>query len=332
MGQIKEPPKAGGPAKPTKSQMSRFGASTSAPRRTVPVILVVGVAALLLIAGAILLTRQPTGSSGQPPAVALTPISNLQASDYHSLVVDPKDADRVWFGSHTGIQESTNGGHTWTPLAGMSGDAMSMSWPVSDATTVYIAGHNVFKRSTDGGRSWQDVRTDLSGTDLHGFAVDPANGKHLLALVVGAGLHESTDGGDHWQPVPAQPPGATGALAVALGNSPDPPTLYAMTGLGVMRSQDAGKSWHPANGELPQGQDGVRALLSVPGKTQELYAGTSNGLYHTNDAGSTWQQTVLVGRDIIALAASQSGTLRVYALAADGAVFRLEGTTLGSTQ
>ncbi len=329
MSETKEPSKAGSANRTVNKTASQRNARRPARTLSLPAILVAGAAVLLVALGVLLLTRQSTGSSGPTPTGALSPVANLQASDYHSLAVDPTNADRVWFGSHNGIQESTDGGHTWSPLAGMSGDAMNMAMPATIPAAVYVAGHDIFKRSIDGGRSWQDVKSNLPGTDMHGFTVDPANGKHVFALVVGVGLNESTDGGDHWQPLPAQPPGATGALAVASGN---PPALYAMTSLGVMRSQDAGKSWHPANGDLPQGRDGVRALLSVPSKSQELYVGTANGLYHTNDAGATWQQAGLAGENIIALAASQSGPQRVYALTASGAVFRLEGAALGNRQ
>ena len=300
----------------------------------VPTMLAAGVAAvlLLLVAGVIFMAGQPSSSVERAATGSLSPVANLQASDYHSLVVDPKDADRVWFGSHTGIQESTDGGRTWHVKAGMSGDAMSMARPVSDPTTIYVAGHDIFKRSSDGGSTWRDLSTDLPGTDLHGFAAEPADGKHVYALVAGAGMFASTDGGDHWQPLAAQPPGATGALAVATDNASKSSTLYTVTGLGVMRSQNAGGSWHPANGDLPQGRDGVRALLAVPGKPQELYAGAANGLYHTGNGGSTWQRVALEGQDVVALAASQSAPLRVYALSAAGAVFRLEGAALGNNQ
>jgi len=208
----------------------------------------------------------------------------------------------------------------------MSGDAMSMAIPPTDPSRVYIAGHDVFKRSTDGGRTWQDVQTDLPGTDLHGFAGDPGDAEHIYAMVAGQGLFESRDGGSKWKSLVAQPPGATGPLTVAAGS---PAALYAATSLGVMRSKDGGQSWHPANSGLPQGQADLRALTSIPGQPQELYAGTTNGLYHTEDGGTTWQQVGLSGQLLVALAASQSEPLRLYALSADGAVYSLEGALLG---
>ncbi len=320
--------KANTPAvRPGKPALSNRGTPLPPPRTlSVPLIggLAVAGVALVLLALFVFGGQQSKPATSSPVG-QLLPVSTLKATDYHSLVVSPTDPQRVWFGSHSGIQESKDGGRTWQPLGGMSGDAMSMAISSADPNRVYIAGHDVFKRSTDGGRTWQDVQTDLPGSDLHGFAGDPGDAQHIYALVAGQGVFESADAGNKWKPLAAQPPGASGPLTVAAGR---PATLYAATSLGVMRSKDGGQSWHPAGSGLPQGQADVRALTSVPGKPQELYAGTTNGLYHTKDGGTTWQQAALSGQLLVALAASQSEPLRLYALSADGAVYNLEGTAL----
>jgi photosystem II stability/assembly factor-like uncharacterized protein len=277
---------------------------------------------LLLVAGALLLANR---SSGPAAAGGLAPIATLNAPDYHSLSVSPQDADRVWFGAHNGIQESADGGHTWQPLPGVSGDAMNIARPLADPARIYMAGHEIFQRSTDGGRTWQAMRTNLPDMDMHGFAADPADAQHLFTFVVANGLFESSDGGARWLALPAPPADPAGAIAVVTGR---PLTLYAATTAGVMRSPDGGKSWQPATAGLTEGNSSVRALLAVPGQPQELYAGTIDGLYHTKDGGISWQPAGLAGLRIAAIAASQSGPLRLYVVTAEGAVFRLEGPTL----
>ena len=291
----------------------------------VPVPLAVGVLAAALVVAAFLLFNRPGDRPDGGAAAQLQPISSVSAPDYHSLAVSPSDPDRVWFGSHGGIQESADGGKSWRPLGSVSGDAMSLAMPGGELSKVYMAGHDIFKRSVDGGKSWVDVQSDLPGTDLHGFAADPTDANHLYALVVGHGLLESRDGGDRWQPMPAQPPGPVGALAAAPG---EPPSIYVLTGLGLMRSQDGGKSWHRKDTGLPEGDKGVRAIAPAPQKPGELYAGTGNGLYRSTDEGVTWGRIALAGQDIFAIAASNSEPLRVYALAAQGAIYRLEGDVL----
>lgn len=281
-------------------------------------------ALLILGIGAWVLANRQAGPGGGA-ANQLTPVSTLQAADYHSLAVSPEDADLVWFGSHSGIQESTDGGRTWRALDGISGDAMSMARPPAEPSRAYIAGHDIFKRSTDGGRIWEDVKTDLPGTDIHGFAADPTDADHVYAIVAGQGMFESRDGGDKWQPFVAQPPGALGGLAIVPG---EPPTLYVVTQLGVMRTKSPGNSWHVAKLGLPERSEGAAAILPMPGKPEQLYAGTGKGLYFSNDGGVSWRAAGLSGRPVVALAASQSGPLRVYALSSNGSFFRLEGEAL----
>ena len=53
-----------------------------------------------------------------------------------------------------------------------------------------------------------------------------------------------------------------------------------------------------------------------------------NGLYRSTD-GATWQAAGLAGQKVLALAASATSPLRVYALTDAGRVFRLEGADLG---
>jgi photosystem II stability/assembly factor-like uncharacterized protein len=308
-------------------------ASRTPPATTIQVpprlgaVVLVALVVVLGVGAYMLFTR--SGQHAAPLTGQPTPVSRVQGADFHSLAVSPADPDLVWFGSHQGIQESADGGKTWRPVSSASADAMSLARTAADGRKAYMAGHDVFKSSTDGGKTWLDVQTNLPGTDLHGFAVDPATGMHLYSLVVGAGLFESTDGGYTWQPVPTQPPGAYGALAARAGGAGNPSTLYVATQFGVMRSPDGGKTWHRKDSGLPEGERGARALTAVPGKPGEWYAATGDGLYHTADDGTTWEQTTLLGQDLYALAASSGEPLRVYALGSQGEVYRLEGAALG---
>jgi photosystem II stability/assembly factor-like uncharacterized protein len=291
---------------------------------SVPPALVLIIGFLAVVGAGLMFFTIGAGNTSSPTEPQVSPISTVQGQDYHALAVSPTDPDHVWFGSHSGIQESTDGGKSWHPLPGVEGDAMSLARPAADPNVVYMAGHDIFKRSLDGGKTWQDVRTNLPGTDLHGFAANPANAQHLFALVVGHGLYESVDGGLNWQPLLAQAPGASGALAVAVGS---PPPLYVMSTLGLMRSLDGGKSWHRKDTGLPEGR--ANALLAVSSQEQQWFAATADGLYYSSDEGTTWRRVALANQELVALSASPSEPLRVYALSAQGALFSLEGPALG---
>jgi hypothetical protein len=73
------------------------------------------------------------------------PIATHDAPGFHSLLVDPRDADHILFGSHAGIQESRDGGKTWDQGNLLNVDAMSMTTNANAPDTLYVAGHDVFR-------------------------------------------------------------------------------------------------------------------------------------------------------------------------------------------
>ena len=102
------------------------------------------------------------------------PIASLNAPDFHSLLLDATNPDRLLFGSHAGIQESNDGGFTWSQGGLSNQDAMQLTSSPTAPLTVYATGHDVFQVSFDGGITWQPQSHNLPGTDIHGFAQDRA--------------------------------------------------------------------------------------------------------------------------------------------------------------
>ena len=146
---------------------------------------------VVVAAGAVLLAREQATGGGEavdPPAQGLP-----HTPDYHSLLVDPDDAERLLLGTHVGVYESGDGGETWH-FAGLEGkDAMHFAR--EDDGTIWVAGHNVLERSEDGGRTWKSARPQgLPNLDIHGFATDPVN-PTVYAAVAGEGLFRSDDAG-----------------------------------------------------------------------------------------------------------------------------------------
>ncbi len=145
----------------------------------------------------------------------VAPIATLDTPDFHSLLVDPTDPDHVLFGSHSGIQESHDGGFTWRDGTLRGADAMQLTASAGAQGTVYATGHDVFQVSRDGGEIWQPQVHNLPGTDIHGFAQDPGDPRRLYASVAGEGLFASGDGGQTWAPLPDQPAGSSALAAGA---------------------------------------------------------------------------------------------------------------------
>lgn len=243
------------------------------------------------------------------------PIANVQAPDYHSLLLDPQDAERVLFGSHDGIQESHDGGFTWQAGTLHGVDAMIMATSPRAPETIYVAGHDVFEVSRDGGRSWRPMSHDLPGTDIHGFAQNPADPERLYAFVVGAGGFTSADGGSSWDPFASYPPGGSYLVLASNGEH-----LFAATDAGIARSTDHGATWEP----LPS-QPGKVTTFSLAVSADDpkvIYVGTPGGAFRTTDGGESWSLIGPANVPVLAVTITPGDPERIVVLNDRGAIYR----------
>ncbi|PYQ62941.1 MAG: hypothetical protein DMF53_11850 [Acidobacteria bacterium] len=163
-----------------------------------------------------------------------------------SLAVDPESSAKVYAvagerDEDSALYRSTDGGTTWTALAGpwLSRVALDPSQP----STVYAGGYQRLLRSLDGGATWSDVSPPglgevtvlTAGPDGTAFAYDLRGGAAVL--------QRSTDHGGSWQAVAVETPGQLGAVAV---DPADPLRVYYGTGTKVRRSLDGGVTWEDA--------------------------------------------------------------------------------------
>jgi photosystem II stability/assembly factor-like uncharacterized protein len=240
------------------------------------------------------------------------PIASLNAPDFHSLLIDATNPDRLLFGSHVGIQESNDGGFTWSPGGLSNQDAMQLTSSPTAPLTVYATGHDVFQVSVDGGITWQPQSHNLPGTDIHGFAQDPGDSRRMFALVSGFGLFGSTDGGGTWQPLPSQPAGI-GVLSAAANK------LFAVAGQQVHVSADGGASWATLT-SIPRVQ--VLSLTVSASDPSVMFAGTTDGLLRSTDGGTARSELGPAGRAILAVAVSPTDAQQVVFVTDTGDVYR----------
>jgi photosystem II stability/assembly factor-like uncharacterized protein len=270
----------------------------------------------LAAAGAFWVAKQQ--AEGPNEAVEPPPVGLPHTPDYHSLLVDATDANRVLLGTHVGVYESTDGGRRWS-FAGLEGDDAMNLVRESDGV-LWVAGHGVLKESTDGGAIWEEVDPDgLPGKDVHGFAVDPENDRTIYAAIAGEGLYRSEDGGTSFEEVssgvgPAvyglavTPSGRVLAAdqrgvsasadggstwqvlleeaAVGLAVSPeDEDTILVTTSTGIVRSTNGGETWD----EVQTIPDGAWPVAFAPNDPERAYVvGFDRQLYRSNDSGATW--------------------------------------------
>jgi photosystem II stability/assembly factor-like uncharacterized protein len=237
--------------------------------------LVIGGALVSLVvigAAAYLLMRPSTPSA--PVAWA-----TFGSEDVHSLAFVGGDPDHLLFGHHAGLEETKDGGRTWSSLP-VRDDAMSMS-AGTDASIV-IAGHDVFVASRDGGQTWAPIATDLPSLDIHGFTRDPADPARMWAYLATGGLWESRDFGARFTRV--RDDNVLYPTAVAAATST---RLFGVDASGLILSDDGGRSWTALG--APPTYPMTAFAASADGTV--LYAGAPDGLFRSSDGGRTWSTT-----------------------------------------
>ena len=278
----------------------------AAPAKRRSLLYVSAVAAVIAIAGIVALTVFSSGGGrGDQPSAGLP-----DTPDYHSLLVDPSDPQKLVLGTHTGLYVSSDGGRHWRFDTLSGDDAMNLARPGGD--TVWLAGHDVFKKSIDGGATWSDVRpAGLPSLDIHGFAVDPRNPSVLYAAVAGQGLFRSSDGGRVFSLASAQVGGGVMALAVLQDGS----ILAGDMQQGLLESRDGGASWQQ---RLRAQLMGLAVNPSVP----ERLLATGRGIALSTDGGRTWRSVLDLADGAGPVAWSQSNPKLAYAVGLNQTLYR----------
>lgn len=240
------------------------------------------------------------------------PISRLNTSDFHSLAFSLTEPETIFFGHHGGLLISRNGGKDWESTTLKNADAMALGISPTNPKVIYAAGHDVFFKSSDSGQTWDSVSTNLPGSDIHGFTLDPENENHVFAHVVGFGIFESEDGGNTWELLSNAVPSSTFNLAVGK----DSQTLYAAADdAGFLQSLDGGKTWEKI------AQNAI-ATTYIP-ENNRLYITTTDttaGVYYSEDNGQTWTSLNLDGT-FLAIAVSPLDVNHIVVVNDEGEVF-----------
>lgn len=281
--------------------------------RYVPAVLVaVGISALAV--GAVWLSSggKQAGTLGERPFVG---------GDLHSLVVDPKDPERIVVGGHEGGAVSDDGGKTWTQASGIEG-ADAMGWVIDpqNPSKMYVSGHYGFYRSEDGGKTFDKDNSGLPATDMHGLGMDPKNPETLYAYVVDRGVYRSTNSGGSWQRLSDE----VGVMGPILVHPENPNTLYVSSMQGMRgnfsETTDGGKTWRTV-APLP---GMVMSIAQDQKNLDTFYAANGQRVLKSTDGGESWR-TVVGGlpSGVSAVAVSPSNPMIVYAGALDGTTARV---------
>lgn len=251
-------------------------------------------------------------------------IATLNTRDYHSLAFHPNNPDMLYFGHHGGMMQSSDGGKSWIPLASLQQDAMSIAIPRDDPNIITIAGHNVLSTSSDGGKTWRAPTTNLPGTDIHAFVVNPNNAREFYAFVAGFGLFKSEDGGVMWSSLSRGVPTSTTSVVI---RSDAPQTIFLGSGQqGLFKSSDGGVTWAAVSSNAFQS-----AIALALNDRNELYVASEQGVFKSADSGVTWTRLNVDTGVALALGISPSNPQRLAVVNDKGQVFRSDdgGATWG---
>ena len=212
-------------------------------------------------------------------------------SSVGAITVAPSDPNVIYVGTGesqlredltygTGVYRTTDAGQTWSPL-GLADAQQITSIRVHpnnpDIAYLSAIGHafgpnaerGIF-RTMDGGKSWKKILFIDDSTGGNDISIDPSNPRIIFAsmwkfqrtpwgMEAGggkSGLWKSTDGGDTWTDLtanPGMPKGPIGKIGVAVSPA-NPRRIYASVEAkdtlgGIFRSDNGGDSWNRVNGQ-----------------------------------------------------------------------------------
>ncbi|HSZ57460.1 MAG TPA: autotransporter-associated beta strand repeat-containing protein, partial [Tepidisphaeraceae bacterium] len=228
--------------------------------------------------------------------------TNLQISTYLRGALDPTNTGNAFAAGQDNGTAQFSGGLAWTQRD-PSTDAGVIRIDPQDPSRIYhqVASNNLLsgnflRRSDDGGATWTTITSGIDPNEPQfyyaGFAVDPANGNHL---VYGTDrVYQSLDGGNSWTPIST--PGANGWTANSTGTisnlaiaPSDPNTIYATDSGHIFVTTNDGATWVQRDSfSSPYAQ-----IVVDPSNPQVAYvmswAFGTNKVMRTSDGGATWE-------------------------------------------
>ncbi len=205
--------------------------------------------------------------------------SGFTAFDVNGFAVDPASSSNVWLGGgYIGLEHSTDGGKTYTPISVQQGITWGGDFTVRYSGTTLYAGNNgggLFK-STNGGTSF--VRDAVLGNfNVHSVAPSAA-ATTIYVGGFGSGIGWTTNGGTNWttQTAPAYPWIYVGGVAA---HPTVAATAYAGLGDGLYRTTNSGTTWTKLSPTIYQAQVAFDSAA-------QIYAAGST--IQSSSDGTTW--------------------------------------------
>ena len=223
-------------------------------------------------------------------------MSGPSGGDVRSLVVDPNDPDRFYFGTLDGqIYTSSDGARSWRLLVNFNRPRLFVDHIIVDprnSKVLYVATHRHkdpggFFKSIDGGLTWRES-PELRNEALHSLTQSERD-PNILITGTFNGIFRSTDSGETWTPLStANTPGLVHVESLAI-DPHDTNTIYAGTWYLPYKSIDGGKTWRIIKNGIIDDSD-IFAINLDPRDSRHIIASACSGIYETRDAGDSWHK------------------------------------------
>ena len=223
-------------------------------------------------------------------------VTGPMGGDVRSLVVDPQDPQRLYFGTIDGqIYTSADGGQMWERLSGFNRPGLLIDNIIvdpRDSKTLYAAAHRHkepggFFKTTDGGKTWREAEAFKSEA-IHSLTQSPSDPDTLL-VGTNRGIFRSTDAGDSWEALPTSTtPGLINVESLAV-DPRDADVIYAGTWYLPYKTTDGGKTWGITKTGIIDDSD-IFAIEIDETNPDHVIMSACSGIYETKNAGAQWRK------------------------------------------
>jgi photosystem II stability/assembly factor-like uncharacterized protein len=253
----------------------------------------------------------------------ITPDNDPELRNFHSVAIDPRDADTLYAGTTHLPWKTTDGGQTWrragSKESGMIDDSDIFAIHIDEENpdVVLMSACSGIYRSNNASKQWVKIQgIPSTSRRTHVIFQHPARGNVLFAGTT-EGLWRTTESGnpESWSRVT---PLRLVINAVAVHRDRPDRILLGTDDYGVLISNDGGESYEPSNAGFISRQ--VKTVVADRTQRSRVYAGVlfdgaNGGFFVSEDGGITWQQSMrgMGVRDVYSLLQSGSQPQTLFA-------------------